>query len=108
MSSLGHNLDDMAQTVLMNMANADIERTLRLAPHTATPLTAFPRESFRCVGFQSRKSISTRHKSLPMHHEECPNARGALRWRHREMVAHMEADVPGTRHGLVRMADQIK
>lgn len=24
------------------------------------------------------------------------------------MVAHMEADVPGTRHGLVRMADQIK
>ena len=37
------------------------------------------------------------------------NARmhGALRWRHREMVAQMEADVPGTRHGLVRMADQI-
>ena len=43
-----------------------------------------------------------------MHHEECPHARGALRWRHREMVAQMEADVPGTRHGLLRMADNIK
>ena len=30
--ALGHNLDDMAQTVLMNMSNGDLERTLRLAP----------------------------------------------------------------------------
>ena len=97
--ALGHNLDDMAQTVLMNMANADIERTLRLAPHTAVPLRWVPEQEIHLYAL---------HKELPMHHEECPNARGALRWRHREMVAHMEADVPGTRHGLVRMADQIK
>ena len=34
--ALGHNLDDMAQTVLMNMTNGDLDRTLRLAPHTTT------------------------------------------------------------------------
>ena len=107
--ALGHNLDDMAQTVLMNMANADIERTLRLAPHTATPVDGLaPRiVPLRWVPEQEIHLYAL-HKELPMHHEECPNARGALRWRHREMVAHMEADVPGTRHGLVRMADQIK
>ena len=36
--ALGHNLDDMAQTVLMNMTNGDIDRTLRLAPHTDAPV----------------------------------------------------------------------
>ena len=107
--ALGHNLDDMAQTVLMNMANADIERTLRLAPHTATPVDGLaPRiVPLRWVPEQEIH-LYAMHRKLPIHHEECPNARGALRWRHREMVAHMEADVPGTRHGLVRMADQIK
>lgn len=107
--ALGHNLDDMAQTVLMNMANADIERTLRLAPHTATPVDGLsPRiVPLRWVPEQE-VHLYALHRDLPLHHEECPNARGALRWRHREMVAHMEADVPGTRHGLVRMADQIK
>jgi uncharacterized protein (TIGR00269 family) len=107
--ALGHNLDDMAQTVLMNVANADIERTLRLAPHTTTPVNGLaPRiVPLRWVPEQE-VHLYALHRNLPLHHEECPNARGALRWRHREMVAHMEADVPGTRHGLVRMADQIK
>ena len=107
--ALGHNLDDMAQTVLMNMANADIERTLRLAPHTSTPVDGLaPRiVPLRWVPEQE-VHLYALHRNLPLHHEECPNARGALRWRHREMVANMEADVPGTRHGLVRMADQIK
>ncbi|MEK9651144.1 MAG: TIGR00269 family protein [Poseidonia sp.] len=107
--ALGHNLDDMAQTVLMNMANADIERTLRLAPHTTTPVDGLaPRiVPLRWVPEQE-VHLYALHRALPLHHEECPNARGALRWRHREMVARMEDDVPGTRHGLVRMADQIK
>ena len=107
--ALGHNLDDMAQTVLMNLTNADIERTLRLAPHTETPVDGLaPRiVPLRWVPEQEIHLYAL-YRQLPLHHEECPNARGALRWRHREMVAQMEADVPGTRHGLVRMADHIK
>jgi len=107
--ALGHNLDDMAQTVLMNMVNADIDRTLRLAPHTATPVDGLPPRivPLRWVPEQEVHLYAV-HRDLPLHHEECPNARGALRWRHREMVANMEADVPGTRHGLLRMADHIK
>ena len=107
--ALGHNLDDMAQTVLMNVSNGDLERTLRLAPHTSTPVDGLsPRiVPLRWVPEQEIHLYAL-HKDLPIHHEECPNAKGALRWRHREMVATMEADVPGTRHGLVRMADQVK
>ena len=107
--ALGHNLDDMAQTVLMNVTNGDLERTLRLAPHTSTPVEGLaPRiVPLRWVPEQEIHLYAL-HRTLPLHHEECPNARGALRWRHREMVANMEADVPGTRHGLVKMADQVK
>ena len=107
--ALGHNLDDMAQTVLMNLTNGDVERTLRLAPHTMTPLDELaPRiVPLRWVPEQE-VHLYALHRKLPIHHEECPHARGALRWRQREMVALMERDVPGTRHGLVRAADHIK
>jgi len=107
--ALGHNLDDMAQTVLMNMTNGDVERTLRLAPHTTTPVDGLaPRiVPLRWIPEQE-VHLYALHRNLPLHHEECPHAQGTLRWRHREMVAQMEADVPGTRHGLLRMADNIK
>ena len=36
--ALGHNLDDMAQSILMNLQKGDIERSVRLAPHTESPL----------------------------------------------------------------------
>ena len=107
--ALGHNLDDMAQTVLMNMANGDIDRTLRLAPHTDSPVDGLPPRivPLRWIPEQEIHLLAM-HKNLPMHHEECPYAQGALRWRYRDLVAQMEQDVPGTRHSLVRMADNIK
>ena len=107
--ALGHNLDDMAQTIMMNMQNGDVERTLRLAPHTNTPLEGMaPRiVPLRWVPEQEIHLYAL-HKNLPVHHEECPHGEGALRFRHRETIAMMEADVPGTRHGLLRMADDMK
>ena len=107
--ALGHNLDDMAQTIMMNMQNGDVERTLRLAPHTNTPLEGMaPRiVPLRWIPEQEIHLYAL-HKKLPVHHEECPHGEGALRFRHRETIAMMEADVPGTRHGLLRMADDMK
>jgi len=107
--ALGHNLDDMAQTIMMNMQNGDLERTLRLAPHTSTPLEGMaPRiVPLRWVPEQEVHLYAI-HKKLPIHHEECPHGEGALRFRHRDTIAMMEEDVPGTRHGLLRMADDVK
>ena len=107
--ALGHNLDDMAQTIMMNMQNGDLERTLRLAPHTSTPLEGMvPRiVPLRWIPEQEIHLYAL-HRGLPIHHEECPHGEGALRFRHRETVAMMEADVPGTRRGLLRMADDVK
>ena len=107
--ALGHNLDDMAQTVLMNMTNGDIDRTLRLAPHTDSPVDGLPPRivPLRWIPEQEIHLLAM-HKELPLHHEECPYAQGALRWRYRDIVAQLEQDVPGTRHSLVRMSDNIK
>jgi len=107
--ALGHNLDDMAQTIMMNIQNGDLERTLRLAPHTSTPIDDLaPRiVPLRWIPEQEIHLYALQ-KELPIHHEECPHGVGALRFRHRETIAMMETDVPGTRHGMLRMADDVK
>ena len=89
--ALGHNLDDMAQTVLMNMTNGDIDRTLRLAPHTDSPVDGLPPRivPLRWIPEQEIHLLAM-HKQLPLHHEECPYAQGALRWRYRDIVAQLE------------------
>ena len=107
--ALGHNLDDMAQTVLMNMTNGDIDRTLRLAPHTDAPVDGLPPRIVPVRWIPEHAShLLAMHTQLPLHHEECPYAQGALRGRYRDIVAQLEQDVPGTRHSLVRMSDNIK
>ena len=40
---LGFNLDDLAQTVLMNLARADVERLVRMAPHSHRQEGLIPR-----------------------------------------------------------------
>jgi uncharacterized protein (TIGR00269 family) len=107
--ALGHNLDDMAQTVLMNMQKGDIERVIRLAPHGGSPVEGLvPRiVPLRWIPEQEVHAYAI-GADLPFHHSDCPHVEGALRQRHREVVAKMEQDVPGTRHGLVHAMDSIK
>ena len=107
--AFGHNLDDMAQTVMMNLQKGDVRRTLRMAPHTnrevpgliprIVPLRFIPEQEIMAYA----KEIG-----LEIHHDECPHAEGALRWRHRSRIAQMESEVPGTRQGLVRFVDGLR
>jgi len=107
--ALGHNLDDMAQTVLMNLTAGEVERSRRLAPHTDRPAEGLaPRiVPLRWIPEQEVHLVAL-HRDLPIHNEVCPNAEGALRWRMRDVVATLEEDRPGTRHGLVRSLDAIR
>lgn len=107
--ALGHNLDDVAQTVMMNLVAGEVERSLRMAPHTDRPEDGLaPRiVPLRWIPEQEVHLVAL-HRNLPIHHEVCPNAEGAQRWRMRETVASLEEDRPGTRHGLVRTLDAIR
>jgi uncharacterized protein (TIGR00269 family) len=104
----GHNLDDMAQTVLMNVLGADVERLGRMAPHAETQDGLVPRRvPFRTIPEKEVLLYALLH-GLPIHHdEECPYAARAQRFALRDQLWQMEARAPGTRHRLVRFQERV-
>ena len=107
--ALGHNLDDMAQSVLMNLQKGEVERSVRLAPHTQFPIDGIvPRiVPLRWVPEQEIHAFAI-HSGLPIHHGDCPHAGGAMRQQSRALVANLESQTPGARHGLLHSLDQIR
>ena len=107
--ALGHNLDDMAQSVLMNMQKGEVDRSVRLAPHTHSPIEGIVPRIVPLRWIPEREihahAIS---KGLPIHHGECPHAPGAMRQQSRSIIAQMESLTPGARHGLLHSLDQIR
>ncbi|MEK6976122.1 MAG: TIGR00269 family protein [Candidatus Thermoplasmatota archaeon] len=109
----GHNLDDQAQTVLMNHLKGDLDRLARLAPHTAEDAAHHPGLVPRLLPFRSipEKEVllyAVLH-GLPLHHEaECPYAARSQRFALRDVLAGLEAQTPGTRHALVKGAERLK
>jgi uncharacterized protein (TIGR00269 family) len=107
--ALGHNLDDMAQSILMNLQKGEIERSVRLAPHTDTPIEGLaPRiVPLRWIPEQEIHAYAFA-KGMPIHHGDCPHAPGAMRQQSRAIVAALEAQSPGARHGLLHALEQIR
>ncbi len=104
---LGFNLDDLAQTVLMNLARAEVDRLGRMAPHRVArpglvrriaPLAEVPeREVF----------LYARLRGLPFDHGECPHAGRAARNVFRDVLWRLEESMPGTRQALLRTRDRL-
>jgi uncharacterized protein (TIGR00269 family) len=107
--ALGHNLDDVAQSVLMNLQKGEVDRTARLAPHTTQPIDGLaPRiVPLRWIPEQEIHAAAI-HLGLPIYHGDCPHAGGAMRQRSRDIIATIEKDIPGSRHGLVQSMDRIR
>ncbi len=105
----GHNLDDMAQTILMNSLQGDVDRLARLAPHTD------PREGMvpRILPFvnipEKEVLLYCLLEGLPIHDEtECPYAERANRFAMRDVLLGLEDKQPGTRHGLLKFGQKLK
>ncbi|HID72125.1 MAG TPA: TIGR00269 family protein [Thermoplasmata archaeon] len=105
--AVGLNLDDVAQTIFMNFARADIKKLARLGPHKIKkeglvprilPLRQIPeQESFLfCV-----------LKGIDFYHGECPYAYKAHRGLFRELLGRLEMNTPGTRHAFLRIYDTL-
>lgn len=109
----GHNLDDQAQTVLMNHLKGDLDRLARLAPHTDADAARHPNLVRRLMPFRNipEKEVllyAVLH-GLPLHHEaECPYAARSHRFALRDVLMKLEETTPGTRHALVRGAERLK
>ncbi|MFB6283841.1 MAG: TIGR00269 family protein [Halobacteria archaeon] len=108
---MGHNLDDVAQTALMNFLDGDVERISRhyeasLSPEhdgenfvrRVKPLRDIP---------EKEVAVYAQLKDLPVYLDECPNAEGATRGEVRDMLLEYERRHPGTRHSIMNAYEKI-
>lgn len=99
---LGFNLDDLAQTVLMNLVRGDLERLVRMAPHRQRQPSLVPRIAPLALVPEREVYLYALGRGLSFGHEECPHAPAAARNRYREIVWQLEESQPGTRQSLLR------
>ena len=104
----GLNLDDTAQSILMNFTRGDVERLARLGPHLKVQPGLIPR-------IQPLRSIPEREsflyamlRGLPFSDDECPYADLALRNEYRSIVDGLEAKHAGTKFAILASYDAIR
>ncbi len=103
----GLNLDDTAQSILMNFARGDVERLARLGPHRRGQPGLVPRiQPLRSIP-ESETTLYAIVNGLRYHDLECPYAPEALRNSYRSAVFELEDRYPGTRHSILRSYDKL-
>ncbi len=104
----GLNLDDTAQSVLMNLGRADLDQLSRMGPHETVQPGLIPRiQPLRTIP-EVEVYLYALLTGIPFHDGVCPYADRGLRTRYREVLHLLERDSPGTRHALLRSHDQLR
>jgi uncharacterized protein (TIGR00269 family) len=104
----GLNLDDTAQSILMNVARGDVEKLARLGPHERPQPGLVPRlQPLRNVP-EKEVYLYAMLRGIRFHDGTCPHSERAQRGRFREIVTRLEEDSPGTRHAIVSGYDRLR
>ena len=105
----GHNLDDEAQSVLMNVCDADLLHFARLGPKSPGTGGMVPRIKPLCL-CPENEVISFAQFAGIMHYSGqcCPFKWQAKRNDFRGILNHLEASYPGTMFSIMRFFQQVK
>jgi len=103
----GHNLDDIAQTILMNIFKGDLKRLFRMGPHSTVIDGLVPRSFPLRLIPQTETYLYAYLKGFPIHETECPYAESAHRGLYRDILLAAEDATPGTRHSIIKMYDSL-
>lgn len=104
----GLNLDDSAQSIIMNFMRGDVERLARLGPHRRVQPGLVPRlQPLRAIP-ENETTLYAMVKGYEYHDLECPYAQEALRNDYRDILAQLEDKHPGTRHSIIRSYDGLQ
>lgn len=104
----GLNLDDTAQSILMNVARGDVEKLARLGPHETRQPGLVPRiQPLRMIP-EKEVYLYALLRGIAFHDATCPYAERAQRGRFREILHRLEEASPGTRHAIVSGYDQMR
>lgn len=101
--AIGHNLDDMVQTLQMNIMRNEPLRIARFTPNGGLidcedfvprirPLFSIPEREIAAYAL---------YKNIPFHNAECPYAHLALRNHVRDFINKMEENYPGTKFRML-------
>ena len=104
----GHNLDDMAQSILMNFANGDVKKLARLGPHKKIQPGLIPRMFPLRVIPEKEVALYAILRNMEYHDGECPYSIRAYRGVFRDIVDDLEYRNPGTRHSILNSYDSIR
>lgn len=108
--AVGHNLDDEAQSILMNVMKGDLLRLARFGPvpkikdhkkfiPRIKPLTMIP---------EKESAIYALLNNIPAYFDECPYARfNALRMETRDFLNKLEDRSPGIKYSIVKSGEKI-
>ncbi|MFH0884505.1 MAG: TIGR00269 family protein [Candidatus Micrarchaeota archaeon] len=99
--ALGHNLDDMAQTVLMNIMRNEPARLARLNEPVMKSDRFVRRIRPLMLSPERENAIYAMMKGIDIEHVECPYARYAFRSHIRKMLNDTEVRYPGTKFKVV-------
>jgi uncharacterized protein (TIGR00269 family) len=99
----GHNLDDEAQTVLMNQYKGNINLSAKLGPVTGITEHKKFIKRVKPLYFMTEKEVAvyTLLKGWNVKYTECPNAREVFRAKIRDQLNDLENKYPGVKNGII-------
>ena len=111
----GHNLDDEAQTAMMNLLSGDVRQ---VAKHFDASLGSFEEREIDDDPFIPRTkplrdipekevALYAHLRELPTHMAECPHASEAYRGEIQKHLHELESDHPGTRHSIMSGYEEL-
>src|SRR3989338_483772 len=100
----GHNLDDEAQTFLLNLLRGDVWRSARLGPKTGVAEECGFVQRVKPLYFCTERETATYAflKGFKQSSAECPNTEDAYRQDLKAMLNGLESKYPGTKATLLR------
>jgi len=105
----GHNLDDEAQSILMNVFEADLARLWRLGPKSAASKGMVPRIKPLYLSLEKEVIAFAKMSGIEFFEQQCcPFKWQAKRNDFRQMLEDFEAKYPGTLFSVARFFEQTK
>lgn len=103
----GHNLDDEAQTVMLNILRGDIQRLFRLRPRRKQEAMVQRIKPLRRVPEREIAIYAMTHDLFSFDLGSCPYIDYAMRLEVKTMLNDFEAKHPGTKYSLLRSLHHI-
>ena len=98
----------MAQSILMNFVNGDMQKLARLGPHRKIQPGLVPRMlPLRSIP-EKEVALYAIVKNIEFHDAVCPYSTRALRGVFRDIIDNLEYKNPGTRHSILNSYDSIR